>query len=115
MVTGVIAIAILTLVFVGATNLVVDEYAKGAIRTVVDEAAQQGAASGGSINACQAEATKVRSGLLPGPFGNGVQVNCTLQGDVVVAAATGYLPSLVPPVPRARIAIDGFSVVNGGG
>ena len=68
-VTGVVAIAILMVVFVGAANFVLDEYAKGALRTAVDEAAQTGATSGGSLSACLAEASQVRGDLLPGPFG----------------------------------------------
>ena len=88
------------LVFIGASNLVVDEYAKGALRTAVDEGAQAGAASGGSLSTCEAEAARVRASLLPGPFGDGVLVSCRLVADEVVAIANGYLPSLVPPVPR---------------
>jgi hypothetical protein len=103
----------LTLLFVGATNLVVDEYAKGAVRTAVDEAAQAGAAWGGSLSACQAEAAQVRKDLLPGPFGAGVEVTCRLDGDEVVATGMGYLPSLVPTVPRVYVSIEGLSVVQG--
>jgi hypothetical protein len=108
---GVVGIAILVLIFVGALNLIVDEYAKGAVRTAVDEAAQAGAASGGSLTVCQAEAAQVRANLLPGPFGRGIQVTCSLQGDEVVAAAAGYLPTLVPPVPRVHISVEGLSLL----
>ena len=111
---GVLGIALLTLVFVGAMNLVVDEYAKGAIRTAVDEGAQAGAAAGGSVTVCRAEAAQVRRDLLPGPFGAGVVVTCGVQGDTVVAAAQGYLPTLVPPVPRVHVSIEGLSLVPTG-
>jgi hypothetical protein len=113
-VVGIVAIAILTLIFVGALNLVVDEYAKGAVRTAVDEAAQAGAASGGSLSVCQAEAAQVRGNLLPGPFGHGIRVTCSLEGDEVVATAVGYLPTLAPPVPRVRISVVGLSLLPAG-
>ena len=109
---GVVGIAVLTLLFIGGTNLVVDEYAKGALRTAVDEAAQAGAAAGGSLSACQAEAAQVRAGLLPGPFGAGISISCSVEGDEVVASATGYLPTLVPPVPRVHVSIEGLSLVS---
>ena len=110
-----VAIAVLLLVFVGVTNLVVDEYAKGALRTIVDDASQQGATAGGSLAACQAGAASVRAALLPGPFGREVKVTCAAQGDAIIATASGYLPSLAPPVPRAYVSISGFAVLTGEG
>ncbi len=112
MVTGVIGIVVLLALFVGALNLVVDEYAKGAVRTAVDEAAQAGATGGGSVIECEGKAAQVRADLLPGPFGHGVTVNCSLQGNEMVASASGYLPSLVPPVPSVHISVVGWSVIE---
>jgi hypothetical protein len=111
-VTAVIAIAILMTVFVGGTNLVLDEYAKGAVRTAVDDAAQAGATSGGSVSICLAEAAQVRADLLPGPFGANVTISCFVEGSEVVAAATGVLPSLMPAVPRADVSVVGLSVIE---
>ncbi len=111
-VTGVVGIAVLLALFVGALNLVVDEYAKGAVRTAVDEAAQAGATGGGSVIDCEARAAQVRANLLPGPFGRGVMVYCGLEGNEMVAEAVGNLPSLVPPVPSLHISVTGSSVVE---
>jgi hypothetical protein len=111
-VTGVVAIAILMVVFVGAANFVLDEYAKGALRTAVDEAAQTGATSGGSLSACLAEASQVRGDLLPGPFGAGVSVTCRVEGREMLASASGVLPSLVPEVPRVHVSVVGLSVIE---
>lgn len=116
---GVVAIGLLLVVFAGATNVVLDEYAKGALRTAVDEAAQAGAAAGGSQVACEHEAAQVRSGLLHGGFGADVIVTCGLLTSpgaaeaVMVARATGSLPSLVPTVPGLHVAVTGISVVQG--
>jgi hypothetical protein len=111
---GVLCIAILLLVFVGGLNLVVDEYAKGALRTAVDEASQVGAAYGGSLEACRQKAQEVRQDLLPGPFAGHVSISCTDSGGEVVARASGYLPSLVPPVPGLHLSVAGESVVETG-
>lgn len=119
MIVGVIAVALLLVLFDGATNLVLDEYAKGALRTAVDEAARAGAAAGGSLAACEDEAARVRSGLLRGGYGAHVRVSCGVvdggagTGGLMVASASGSLPSLLPAVPRLRIAVRGVSVLQG--
>lgn len=98
-------------VFIGGLNFVLDEYAKGAIRTAVDDAAQAGATAGGSLAACRAEAEQVQGGLLPGPFGAGVSVSCNQEGDQMVASARGALPSLLPLVPRVYLSLVGVSII----
>ena len=100
------------MVFVGALNFVLDEYAKGAVRTALDEAAQAGATFGGSLSTCEAEAAEVRAGLLPGPFGQGVRISCRVEGDEILATANGNLPSLLPAVPRVRISMVGLSLIE---
>jgi hypothetical protein len=110
-VVGVVAIAILMIVFVGALNFVLDEYAKGAVHTAVDEAAEAGATAGGSVPVCQAQARQVQGALLPGPFGHGVSVTCSEEGDEVVASAAGALPSLLPLVPAVHVTVIGISVI----
>ncbi|HTT88165.1 MAG TPA: hypothetical protein VMF65_01335 [Acidimicrobiales bacterium] len=111
-VPGALAIAILLVVFIGALNFVLDEYAKGAIRTAVDEAAQAGATAGGSLAVCEAEATQVRRNLLPGPFGDGISVTCAQQGGEMVSSATGSLPSLLPLVPAIHASLVGISIIT---
>jgi len=93
------AIAILMIVFIGGLNFVLDEYAKGAIHTAVDDAA------------CQAEARQVQGNLLPGPFGGGISVTCSEDGVEMVASARGALPSLLPLVPRVHISLVGISII----
>jgi hypothetical protein len=111
-VTGVAGIGVLLAIFVGGLNLVIDEYAKGAVRTAVDEAAQAGAAAGGSVVGCELKAAQVRTDLLPGPFGREVTVDCSRRGDEMVASAAGQLPSLVPPVPSVHLSLSGFSLIE---
>jgi hypothetical protein len=112
-VLGAIGIAILLLLFAGSANLVLDEYAKGALRTAVDEAAQAGATAGGSVAACETEAARVRASLVRGPFSAGVNITCEAEGPLMVAVARGDFPSLVPPVPRLYVSVTGVSVIEG--
>ena len=106
-----VAIVILLTLFIGVLNFVLDEYAKGAIRTAVDDAAEAGATAGGSLSACLTEARQVQNGLLPGPFGDNVSVTCSEVGDEMVVSAGGALPSLLPLVPRAHISLIGISII----
>ena len=113
-VVGAAGIAFLLVIFAGCTNFILDEYAKGALRTAVDEAAQAGAAAGGSLQACQAEAEQVQRGLLHGSFGADVTITCqVIAGGLMLATASGDLPSLVPAVPRLQVSVSGLSVVQG--
>ena len=100
------------LLFVAGLNFVLDEYAKGAVHTAVDDAAQAGATAGGSLGACQAEGSQVMADLLPGPFGAAITITCSLEGGSIVASALGTLPSMVPAVPRVHVTAVGISVVE---
>jgi len=113
-ITGVLAIAFLLLLFVAGLNFVLDEYAKGVVHAAVDDAAQAGATAGGSLSACRAEAERVRANLLPGPFGSRITITCLLQDNVVVASASGALPSMLPVVPSLSVAVVGISVIEEG-
>jgi hypothetical protein len=110
-VTGLVGIVLLLIVFVGALSVVFDEYAKGAVRTAVDEGALAGAVAGGSVSSCESKATQVRAALL-GPSGQGVTVNCRVQGDEMVASFVGMLRGFSPPVPPVHISVSGFSVIE---
>lgn len=97
-----LAMALTLVVFMGAINLIVDEYGKGAVRTAVDEATRAGSlqgAPGGPVAACQAKAAEVMSGLLSGPFGQHVTITCGLQGNQVIAVASGSLPGWLRVIP----------------
>ena len=111
-VTGVIAIALLMLVFLGAVSFSLDEYAQGAVRTAVDEGAQAGAVAGGSVVACQQEAESVMSGLLHGSFGQDVKIVCSQSGSELVARGSGDLPTLVPGFPVVHVSVVGVAILE---
>lgn len=102
----------LLVVFIGALSVVVDEYAKGALRTAVDEAAQAGATAGGSVATCELKGRQVGTDLLPGPLGAGVMVNCRVRGDEMVASFTCVVHGFSPPVPPVHIYVTGSSIIE---
>jgi hypothetical protein len=110
----VIGIVVLLGLFIGAVCMVVEEYAKGAVRTAVDEAAQAGATAGGSVSSCVDKWGQVIGNLLPGPLGQGLMVDCRTQGNEMVASVVGEVHGLIFPVPPLHMAVFGFAVVEQG-
>lgn len=101
------AVLLLLVAFLMATNLIVDEYGRGVVRTAVDEGAQAGAVAGNpepAVAACQAKEAEVMSGLLAGTFGRRVHLSCSVQGQLVTASAAGELPGWLPPIPAVKVA-----------
>lgn len=99
------------LVFVTLANVVVDLYARGAVRAAVDEAARAAAPIDVSIDACERRARDVLDHLLGGQMRTGVQVECSDAGDSVRARADVVLPSWLPAaVPDWTFSITGSAV-----
>lgn len=92
-----IAFSLLLLVMVG--NLLVDLYARGAIRDALDEGVRAGAPIDAMPTACDARAREVLDALVHGPVAR-VALRCTQDGAWVRATAhvslTSWLPMLVP-------------------
>ena len=98
-------------VFVALANVVVDLYARGAVRAAVDEAARAGAPIDTSIDACEQRARDVLDHLLGGQMRAGVQVECSDGVDTVRAHADVVLPSWFPAViPDWTFSITGSAV-----
>jgi hypothetical protein len=98
-------------IFVILANVVVDLYARGAVRAAVDEAARAGAPIDTSIDACERRASDVLDHLLGGQMRAGVQVECTDGVDTVRAHAHVVLPSWFPAViPDWTFSITGSAV-----
>ena len=92
------ALSLILLVLVA--NLLVDVYARGAIRDALDEGVRAGAPAVRTAVDCEAKAREVLDGLLRGPVGADVTVTCERDGSVMTAHAEGtlssWLPALVP-------------------
>jgi len=111
----------MAMVFVAMTllilvsNVVAIQYASGAVRTAVDEAARAGARLGGTPAECQSEADQVlrgRGGLLRGAMGDSIEVACTIDGSVMVASATGEFEWWIGGIPSMSVDIEGRSVIE---
>jgi hypothetical protein len=106
----VLAVALSLLLFVVACNAVVYQYARGVVRSALDEGVRSGSRATGSAGACQAAAEAVRRSLLGGPIGAHVELRCAVVDGQVRANAAGYLPSWLPGVPDWPIDLHASAV-----
>ena len=77
-------------------NLLVDLYARGAVRDALDEGVRAAAPAGTDARVCEARAHEVLDGLLRGRLGDDIRVECGPDGSTMVARAEGSLPSWMP-------------------
>jgi hypothetical protein len=95
----VIAVAWSLILFVLIANLMVDLYARGAVRDALDDGVRAGAPAAGPVVACEARAHEVVSGLVRGPLLD-ADLHCDESGPFVVAEAKvslrSWLPMLLP-------------------
>ena len=96
------ATAFSLLAFVMMANFIVFLYARGVVRAAVDEGARTGGRLDATQSDCEARAADVLDDLLAGGLGNGVRVSCSESGDpdVILARAEvvlqGWLPGVTP-------------------
>ena len=95
----VIAVAWSFVLLVLIANLLVDLYARGAVRDALDDGVRAGAPAGASVVACERRANEVVTGLVRDPLLQTV-IHCRHDGAFVVAEARvtlrSWLPMLVP-------------------
>jgi hypothetical protein len=95
----VIAVAWSLVLLVLIANLLVDLYARGAVRDALDDGVRAASPAGASVLACEQRAHEVITGLVRGPLLQTV-VHCREDGAFVVAEADvtlrSWLPMLVP-------------------
>ena len=94
-----IAVAWSLILLVLVANLIVDLYARGAVRDALDDGVRAGAPAGDAVAACESRAHEVMTGLVHGPLLSAA-VKCDTSGAFVVADARlslrSWLPMLVP-------------------
>lgn len=106
-----IAMALLIMV----SNAVAIQYASGAVRTAVDEAARLGARLDGTIQECEDHGDEVlrgRGGLLRGIMGESIIIECTIDGAVMIATASGEFDWWFGGLPPISVDIVGRSVIE---
>jgi len=95
----VIAVAWSLVILVLVANLVVDMYARGAMRDALDDGVRAGASAVRPDVACERRAHEVVAGLVRGPILH-TELHCRQVGPFVVADANvaleSWLPMLMP-------------------
>lgn len=93
------------LMFLALANLVVVQYGRGAIRSALEQGVRV-ASVGGTSDDCEAKAFDVISQLLGGRMSDGLEVNCEMNGDRVVASASAVFQSWTILSPDFVISIS---------
>jgi hypothetical protein len=105
-----LATAFVLVVFVMVANVVVDLYARGAVRAAVDEAARAGARVDATMADCAARADEVLDGLVGARLRSRVDVRCDHAARVVTARADVRLASWLALVPDWSFTVTGTAV-----
>jgi hypothetical protein len=95
----VIAVAWSLVLLVLVANLMVDLYARGAVRDALDDGVRAGVPLSATAAACEARAHEVVTGLVRGPLID-ARVRCEQSGAFMTAEADvslrSWLPMLIP-------------------
>ncbi len=97
----VLAVGLSLVLFTSVANLVVYQYARGVVRSALDEGVRQGSRVGSeAITACAVTAEAVLADLAGGGLSEQVVFHgCAQRGAVVTASATASLRGWLPTVP----------------
>lgn len=96
----VLAVGLSFVLLVLVANLLVDLYARAAVRDALDEGTHAVVAVDAAPGACEQRARDAVANLLRGPIGREVAIRCSLRATTVTASADvrlgSWLPLLVP-------------------
>lgn len=109
-----LAVVFTMIVAVMVVNLFLYLYGQGAARAAIDEGVRAGSRVAAGEDACQVRAEQALQGLMPGPLGSGVEIDCLLAGDVLVAVADVTLTSPLPGVPAWTFRMEARAVQETG-
>lgn len=94
-----LAVSFTLIVAVIVVNMLLYLYGQGAARAAIDEGVRAGSRVDAGEDACQLRAEQALEGLMPGPLGDGVRLNCLVVGGDLIAVADVTLSSPLPGVP----------------
>ena len=100
------ATAFSLILFALIANLLVDLYARAAVREALDEGVHAAIAIDASPSACESRANDALHTLARGPIGRDVSVACAGDAGRVRAHADVVLRSWLPAVPPWRFSLD---------
>jgi hypothetical protein len=103
-------VALSLLLFTGFANLVVVQYARGVVRSSLDEGVRDGSRASSGPRDCEETAATFLDGLLGGSMGDGVEVSCSEVGSDVLATAQVRFDSWFPGVPSWQFEMEATMV-----
>jgi hypothetical protein len=97
----ILAVGIAMIFFVALANLVLYQYAAGAVRAALDQGVRAESYAGAAPGTCEASIEETLDALLGGSYGDGVIASCFVDptGPTVVATASALFPSIALWVP----------------
>lgn len=105
-----LAAALALVLFLALANLVVVQYARGAVRSALEQGARAGSTSG--VVACEATAHQVIADLLGGRMSDGMTLGCAVQGSMVVVSASVTFESWTPLTPDFAFDLSSSAVLE---
>ena len=81
--------------FVALANVVVVQYARGSLRSALDQGVRAGAVHR-ATEVCEERIEAVLADLLAGEVGNTIDYVCALDGDLMTATASAVVQSWTP-------------------
>jgi hypothetical protein len=81
--------------FVALANVVIVQYAKGSLRSALDQGVRTGAVTR-SIGDCEERVSAVLDGLLSGSIGDTIRFECRVDGLAMAASASLTVESWTP-------------------
>ncbi len=106
----VLASGLALIVFIIFANLVVVQYGRGALRSAVEQGARAGTTQG--VDACESVASLALSGLLGGRMGDGIVIDCRVEGQDMVAMGGGSFQSWTPVTPDFAVNIESRAAIE---
>jgi hypothetical protein len=97
--------------FVAMANLVVVQYARGAIRSALDQGARVVAVTG-STGECEQRVEEVLDQLLGGRMGDLVTAWCELGPQLATARADAVFEPWTPLVPNFEVSLSATATVE---
>lgn len=91
----VLASGVALIFFVALANVVVVQYARGSMRSALDQGVRAGAVTG-SVSECEQRVGEVFDGLLSGSIGETLSYECLVDGAVIAATASLTVDSWTP-------------------
>jgi hypothetical protein len=86
--------------------LIALQYARGVLRSALDEGVRIGAPAAAQESDCVAAIDRVLADLMGGPLGQGVTFQCVFVDQRVVASAEGAFSGWFPGVPDVSFQLE---------